>query len=155
MPMNALCGLPLFFVVLAQAADIPPLLEDILDPGERIRLEHASNIDRRIKVYDSVSKRIQKDIRGAVSKDEYETVPENLRQWIVLLSVSLKDIEQNLKGRKKPKSLKNYEIHVRKAISDAENFRISAPLNQQDAIKSYLNSAEDVRKRIMDLLFEQ
>jgi hypothetical protein len=155
MPMNALYGLPLFFVILAQAADIPPLLEDILDPGERIRLEHASNIDRRIKVYDSVSKRIQKDIREAVSGDEYETVPENLRQWIVLLSVSLKDIEQNLKGRKKPRSLKNYEIHMRKAISDAENFRISAPLNQQDAIKSYLNSAEDVRKRIMDLLFEQ
>jgi hypothetical protein len=155
MPMNALCGLPFFFTILAQVADIPSLLENILDPGDRVRLEHASNIDRRIKVYDSVSKRIQKDIRKAVSRDEYETVPENLRQWTVLLSVSLKDIEQNLRGRKKPKSLKNYEIHIRKAISDAENFRISAPLDQQDAIKSYLNRAEDVRKRIMDLLFEQ
>lgn len=155
MPMNTLCGLPLFFVILAQVADISSLLENILNPGERVRLEHASNIDRRIKVYDSVSKRIQKDIREAVSRDKYETVPENLRQWTVLLSASLKDIEQNLRGRKKPKSLKNYEIHIRKAISDAENSRISAPLDQQDAIKSYLNRAEDVRKRIMDLLFEQ
>ncbi len=153
--MLAYCGLYIVFLALTQAVTVPPVLEDILEPEERARLEQGRNIDRRIKVYDSVSQRIQKEIMAAVLEGDFQNVPEKLRQWNLLLSVSLKDIDSNLRGKKKPKSLKKYEINIRKSISETENYKFDAPLDQQDVMEAYIEQAEEMRKRFVDLLFEQ
>ncbi len=152
--MFKLCTLPIFLGILIQASVILPLLEDILSPGEKARLEHARNIDGRIKVYEAVSKRIQKDLRAAVSNKEFQTVPRILKQWTALLSESFNDIEANLKGQKKPRSLKNFEIQIRKAISDTQNYKMTAPISQQDIFDSCLTSAEAIRKRLVDIYFQ-
>ena len=146
----------LFILTLAlppQGADIPSFPDGIFLPSEKTQLEKAENVEQRIKVYDTASKRIQSGLEKAVTKEDFQTVPDALRLWVTLLSKSLEDIESNLKAKKKPRALINYEIQVRKSIARTESLKIRAPVDQQDIFDSCLAEAEKVRKKYVEILF--
>jgi len=138
-----------------QAGGIPPGVEDILIPAEKVQMQKANSIDRRIKVYEAASKRIQQTLHDCVAKQEFEQVPDTLKLWTSLLAKSLEDIEANLKSKKKSRNLINYEIQVRKAIADTQGYKIRAPVEQQDDFDSCLAQAETIRKKLVEILFRQ
>jgi hypothetical protein len=127
---------------------------DVFIPKETTRIEKARNVEGRIKVYQDASKRIQRMLETAIREDEFQDFPGKLNVWNSLLTGSLEDIEANLKTKKKSKALKDYEIQVRKSITDMEKFRIRVPVEQQDTLDTCLAQAERVRKRFMEILFE-
>jgi hypothetical protein len=128
---------------------------DIFSPAEKAQMEKANSIERRIKVYLAASKRIQQALQTAVLKEEFGSVPDELKQWTLLLAKSLEDIEANLKSQKRSRSLISYEIQVRKAIADTQGLKIRAPMDQQDAFDSCLDQAETIRKKFVEILFKQ
>jgi len=140
--------------MLFQAGDISPAANDVLVPAEQAKMSAAKSIDQRIKIYESASKRIQSQLQGAMSNNEFEAVPGILSLWTSLLNKSIEDIEPALKPKKKPKSLKKYEIHLRKAIKDIQNYKKKAPLDQEDAFNACLVRAETIRKRFVEILFQ-
>ena len=93
-------------------------------------------------------------VQHAVSKNESEAVPGILKLWTSLLNESLEDIEASLKEEKKPKRLKKYEIQLRKAIKDMEDYKISASVDLTDDFEAFLDRAETVRKRFVEILFQ-
>jgi hypothetical protein len=137
-----------------QAGPVPPAGTDIFSPAEKAQIESAANVERRIKVYESASRRIQKTLEAAAAKDNFDAVPENLKLWNALLSKSLEDIEINLKAKKKSRALISYEIQVRKSIDSMKNIKIKAPVDQQDFFDSCLSEAEAVRKKFVEILFQ-
>lgn len=130
-----------------------PVPAEVLDPGERARIEKKEKIEDRIKIYCSASIRYQKAVESAASRNEFDAMPENLKLWRTLLSSSLKDIEANLK-KKKSRALINYEIHLRKTIGNVQKVRIKAPADQQESFDSWISEAEEVRKKIVEILFQ-
>ena len=136
-----------------QAGDIPPVVGDVFNSAEKAQLENATNIERRIKVYEATSRRIQQTLEASVAKEDFQTVPENLTLWIALLSKSLEDIEANLKSNKKSGALIKYEIQLRKSITNTESLKIKAPVDQQDLFDSCISQAETVRKKFVAILF--
>jgi hypothetical protein len=150
---------PFSFILcmLFQTGGVAPLSfpDDVLSAAEKVQMEKESNnVDHRIKIYDSASARIQKNLREAIAKNNFQAVPSNLNKWILLLSSSLKDIESNLKAKKKSRPLINYEIHLRKAIANTQEYKMRAPVEQQDIFESSLGQAETIRKRFVEILFE-
>jgi hypothetical protein len=126
----------------------------VLSLDEKGKIEEsANNLERRIKTYQTASARIQRTIHEAVSKDEFQSVPDDLRLWVALLTGSLKDIEDHLASKKKSKALKEYEIHLRKAIGTTRGYRTRAPVDQQDIFESCLTQAETTRRKFVQLLF--
>ncbi len=153
--MFILRSLAAFLSLLFQAGSVFSFPDGILSPAEKLRIERESKVENRIKVYEAASKRIHRTIQAAISKDEFETLPANLRLWTTLLEESLKDIEANLKSKKKPRPLINYEIQLRKAIAATQKSKIRAPVDQHEVFDSCLERAKAVRKKIMALLFRQ
>ncbi len=146
---------PLTFVLISlfQTGEAPSAVGEIFNSTEKAQMEKAENIERRIKIYEAASKRIQQNLEAAVSKDDFDSVPDTLKLWTALLTKSLEDIEANLKTKKKSKALKDYEIQVRKSIGNTGNYKIRAPVEQQDIFDSSLAQAETVRKRFVEILF--
>jgi len=140
-------------VLLLQAGGIPPSAEEIFDRIEKAKLEKEQDVEGRIKVYENASKRIQKTLETAVGNDDFQTVPDKLKLWISLLSKSLEDIEANLKNKKKSRALIRYEIQVRKSIANTENYKIRAPVEQQDLFDASLAEAEKIRQKFVAILF--
>jgi len=149
--MFAIGCLTLSLFLLAGAVAAFP--DGILSPAEKLRIEGESKVENRVKVYEAASVRIQRAIQAAISKDEFGTVPENMELWTTLLEHSLKDIETNLKSKKKPRPLIKYEIQVRKAIAATQKSKIRAPVGQQDVFDSCVARAAAVHKRLVELLF--
>jgi len=148
---------PLNFVLsmFIQGGSVSFFPPGILDSDEKSKIERANGIERRIKIYQTASVRIQRTIREAVSKEEFQTVPGNLKIWTSLLSESLKDIEAKLNAKKKKsRALINYEIQLRKAITATKGFKIRAPVDQQDIFDSNIAQAETIRKRFVQILFQ-
>jgi len=154
--MSTLWLFSLILCMLLQTAGVAPLSfpDDVLSTAEKIQVERESNVDRRIKIYESASARIQKELQEAIAKDNFQTVPNNLNKWVLLLSSSLRDIESNLKANKKSRPLINYEIQVRKAIANTQKNKMRAPVEQQDIFESSLSQAEAIRKKFVEILFE-
>jgi hypothetical protein len=138
---------------LLQAGAEAPINGEIFNSTEKAQMAKAADIEQRIKVYEAASKRIQQSLETAVSKDDFQSVPDNLKLWTALLSKSLEDIEANLKTKKKSKALKNYEIQLRKSIGNTGNYKIRAPVEQQDIFDSSLAQAETIRKRFVEIFF--
>jgi hypothetical protein len=143
----------LALTMLIQSGDVSSATNDVLIPAEQAGMAAAKSIDQRIKIYESASKRIQLQLQGAMLKNEFEVVPGILNLWTLLLNRSLEDIEEALKSKKKPKSLKKYEIHLRKAIKETQDYKIKTPYDQQDAFNVCLVRAETIRKRFVEILF--
>ena len=153
MVMSILWSLSLFLSLVFQAGSPAGAPGSALTPTEQLKLEKEDKIDGRIKIYQSASKRIQRTIEEAVGKDDFKAVPQNLRLWVSLLSDSLKDIGSNLKTKKKSRALIKFEIQVRKEILATQNYKIKAPIDQQDLFESCLEQAENVRSKFVELLF--
>jgi hypothetical protein len=138
-----------------QDAAAPLTLKDLLDHQEMAKLAAATNIAQRIKVYEAASKRYQETLEAAIIKNDFSQIPEQMRQWSSLLSESLKDIEENLKTKKKSKQLIDYEIQVRKGITAFQDYKVKIPIEQQDIFGLYLTQVEKVRKRFIEIIFQR
>jgi hypothetical protein len=144
----------LFLNVLCQTGSVPADGDAIFSPAEQARLKIENSVERRIKIYQAASVRIQRDLQLSVAKDDYATVSAALKVWVSLLAKSLEDVENNLQSKKKPRSLINYEIHVRKTIGDVQSYKIKAPADQQDSFDSCITQAESIRKKLVEILFK-
>jgi hypothetical protein len=127
----------------------------IFNSEEKLGFDKASNADSRIKIYLKASIRIQKSIQSEVAKENFQAAANDMKTWTTILDESLKDIEANLKTKKKSTNLIRYEIQVRKAITDSQNYKLKAPFEQQDLFESCLKQAEYVRKKFVDILFKR
>ena len=147
------CSLSLLLGLLMQGESAHRIEDNYLTATERAQLQRESDIGRRIKIYDAASVRLHKALGAAVAKGDFQGVPASLESWTLLLASSLKDIEDSVGPRKKPKTLIQYEIHVRKAIFDIQDYQIRATIDQQDIFDSCLARAEAIRKKFVDVLF--
>ncbi len=68
MAMPLLGLLPLFLYAFLQVASVPLLEGNILNEGEKARINKAQSVNDRIKVYHSASKRMQQSVDAAVSE---------------------------------------------------------------------------------------
>jgi uncharacterized protein YcgL (UPF0745 family) len=143
----------LVFILGLQGGSAPPVADDFLSPAEQSQMAKANGVERRIKIYAAASKRLQQVLHEAIGKDEFQSVPDTLNRWTSLLVKSLEDMEANLKSKKRSRALINYEIQVRKAITDTQGYRVRAPVDQQDVFDSCLDRAEAIRKRFVEILF--
>jgi hypothetical protein len=152
--MSMLGLLGFILSMFLQSGSVPSFSPGILNSDEKSKIDKASRIERRIKIYETASNRIHRTIQESVSKEEFQAVPGNLKIWTSLLSESLKDIEINLDTKKKSRALINYEIQLRKAITTTKGLKIRAPVDQQDIFDSHIAQAETIRKRFVQLLFQ-
>lgn len=153
--MSVFWSFSLAFSILLPNGYVPDFPDETFTEKEARKIEKESDdIEERIKVYRKASERMIKNLRNAVSKKEFQTVPGKLSTWTALITESLKDIEANLDPEKKrPRPLTKYEIQVRKAIKDIRDFKIRAPVEQQDIFNRCISRAESVRARMVEILF--
>ena len=147
--------LVLAILLFVQGAAAPPFTEEILNPKEKERIARATNVEQRIKVYEAASKRIQQTLHSMADGGDFSKFPDTLKLWTSLLSGSLEDIEANLKTKKKSRALIRYEIQVRKAITEAQDYKNSIPEEQEEIYNSALAQAEKIRKRFVEIVFKQ
>ena len=134
-----------------QSQDIP----DVFAPAEKAALASSPKIDGRIKVYQATSERFRANLAAAIAKNDYSSLPTTLQDWAQVLQISSKDIDQSIKNRKKKSgALKNYEIRLRKSISDVQAYaKSSVPVDVIDQFEAWLTQAEDVHQKLVDILF--
>jgi hypothetical protein len=152
--MVALGSLVLILNLLCLTGSTPSYGTDIFSADEILKLKKEDSVERRAKIYQSASVRIQKNLQQSADKEEFKIVPDLLKTWNLLLSKSIEDIETNLKAKHKPRSLIDYEIHVRKAIGDVKGYKIKAPADYEDAFNSCIAQAESAHKKLVDMLFQ-
>jgi len=138
----------------AQAASFAGGEPEIYAPSEKKRLASAKSPDDRIRVYDTAFERIRKDMEKDVREDRFDDAARTLSSWSSVLSESLADVEKNLNPKKKSAGLKQYEIHLRKAINGLRALRMNTPLELYDAIVSFEAQAEETRRKFMNILFD-
>ncbi len=154
-----MAGLPLIsllIVLLLQAAEVPAFPENLFTAKEKKKLEkNLDDLEERVEVYRDASVRIYKSIEKEVSDNNYGAIPPRLKTWVVLLSESLKDIETNIDPKdRKMKDLIKYEIQIREAIHDLEDFKLRAPAEQLEVFESCIREADEARGQIVKLLFQ-
>jgi len=155
MLMSIIRSFSLVLSILLQNGYAPDFPAGIFTEKEARKIEKKSNdIEGRIKVYREASERMLKTLRQAVSRKESQAVPGILSIWKTLLTESLKDIENNLERKeKKSKPLIKYEIQIRKALKEVQDFKIRAPVDQQDVFNNTIDLAADVRSKMVEILF--
>ncbi len=144
------CGLLLQAGLLSST----PGPDGLLD-SERARLERETKLDKRIKIYEAASIRYQNALAASVQNQELQIIPAQLKSWTNLLDTSLKDVENSTARKDKSKALIHYEIHLRKAISDMQELKLKASVEQFDAFEAWLKRAEEIHKRFVDMLFQR
>lgn len=146
----------LFVGLLLQAGGEPAFPDNLFTPKERQKLQkNPDDLEERIEVYRDASARIFKGIGKEISADNYGAVPAKLKIWIVLLSESLKDIKATVDPKKKRlKDLIKYEIQIREALHDLEDFKLRAPPGQQDLFESLIRQADDAHGEMVKILFQ-
>jgi hypothetical protein len=124
-------------------------------PGELSRLRSERNLDNRIRIYDAASNRCGKLVLDAISKEDPHSLTRSLASWMSVLELSLKDISANANPKKKSRALIRYEINLRKAIGNVDEFKLKATYEQIDEIESWIRKADGIRKRFVDILFQR
>lgn len=154
--MAALALISLLVGLLMQSAGKPVFPENLFTAKEKQKLEkNLDDLEERIEVYRDASVRIFRSIEQGVSADSYAEIPARLEIWVCLLSESLKDIEASIDpAKRKMKDLKKYEIQIREAIYDLEDYKLRAPPEQQETFDSRIRQADDVRGKIVKILFQ-
>ncbi len=117
------------------------------------RPEKEARLDRRIKIYDEASERYKNTLIRLVQMQELPSVPAQLKSWSEMLNASLKDIEASPGRKDKSKALLRYEIHLRRAISAVQESKIKANVEQVGAFEAWLTQTEEIRKRLVAILF--
>ncbi len=136
------------------ASQIPSQIpENGLNPTEKAQLEKEEKIDNRIKIYAGASNRWHGLIRRGVTTNDYNGIPEVMKAWTSLLTASLKDIDEHIQRKKKSRTLIQYEIQLRKEITEMQDYKLRAPLELQDEFEQWMSNAEAVHKKFVDILF--
>jgi hypothetical protein len=152
-PMFLYYWLPTALLALALQSDVSQIPEDGLNTVERAQLEKEGKIDNRIKVYEAASIRCHASIRQGVTTNDYNGISEMLKSWTRLLSASLKDIDAHIQRKKKSRTLIQYEIRLRKEITEMQDFKLRAPAELQEDFEQWSAGAETVHKQFVDILF--
>ncbi len=147
--LTLICSL-LFQAVIPSPAAGPDGLLDV----ERSRLEKETKLDNRIKIYEAASIRCQNSLSGMIQSQELQRVPSQLKSWLSLLETSLKDVEQTPSRKDKSHALIRYEIHLRKAISNLQELKLKASVDEFDDFEAWLARAEEIRKKFVNMLFQ-
>jgi hypothetical protein len=145
----------LAFNMIFQADWASSFESDIFTSNEVKKLETEKDINDRIKIYTNASKRIRKRLDKAASRGQFQSVPGDLELWTALLANSLKDIKTHIDPKKKSKNLIKYEIEVRQSLDDLQDYKIKAPIDQQDAFEACLSQAESIRKKFVEIIFSR
>lgn len=156
--MSDLVPLILHLAMILQAAGLPPAgggNQDFLLPAERAQFDRENKADGKIRIYDKASQRYRTTVAALVKKEEFGELEGALAQWYRLLEASIADIEAGVPPGKKPKTLIRYEIQLRKAIGDVAGFKTTAGVEQFDLFNSWVNRAEQIRSRIVDVIFKR
>jgi hypothetical protein len=149
-----LWSLLLFLSFLAQQPSQVPEFADVLTPAEKAQLVRATKIDSRIKVYQAASERYKAEVSVEMGKHAYASLPETLRLWGQMLSMSAKDIDAGITNRKKKSgALIQYEIQLRRSITDMQAFKTAVPVDVIDHFDEWLTLAEAVHQQFVDILF--
>jgi len=147
---------PLIFIFLGFILQTAAFADDATEfytLSEKKRLVSAKSLDNRIRVYDTAFERIRKEIEKDIREDRFDDAARTLSTWSALLSESLADIEKNTNPKKKSGRLRQYEIHLRRAINGLRSLRLRAPMELYDAFISFEDQAEETRRKFMDILF--
>jgi hypothetical protein len=154
--MAAMIKALLFFILASisvQAGSIVQPPGDSMPPLERSKLQMEKKINNRIKIYKAVSGSWLKTLVSAVDANDFEAVPSVLQAWMSLLTESLKDIDANVERKKKSGALIEYEIQLRKSIHEVKDHRVEIPLEQLDSIDAWVDQAEKIQSKFLDILF--
>jgi hypothetical protein len=154
--MPTLISFSILLIFCMQTGFQPNFPEGLFTAKEQKKLDrNPDDLEDRIEVYKDACDRIYKNFSKDASKGNYETALDQLKTWTLLLSESVKDIEANINPQKrKLKDLTQYEIQIRKAISDLHDYWLQAPYEQQNTFEKYIESADKTRNRIVDILFK-
>ena len=143
------------FLFQERGAPLIPEGPQFLTPAEKSRLKQESDIEGRIRVYQTASMRFQKSIQLAAKQPEVTDILADLQSWVEMLSASLEDIETNVNRKKKSRDLIRYEIQVRKTAGDLQDMRPKVGVQALEEFDSCLGRAETVRKKFIDILFQR
>ncbi len=124
-------------------------------PAEKLRLQTETKLDNRIKMYEAASTRCESIVQYALSTPTPPSITPTLNGWMQLLEASLKDIEQSADRKNKSKALIRYEIQLRKAISELQDFKMKGSYEQLQEIDAWTEKAENIRKKFVDILFQR
>jgi hypothetical protein len=122
---------------------------------DKKRLSTEEGIEKRIRICKEISDRFHKAVDQAGKKQGMEGVSVLLACWGDHLAASLKDIEANINRKKRSGALKDFEIQLRKSIRDMENARLKAPYQESPQYDTWLDQANMVRKKFVDILFQR
>ena len=126
---------------------------EIYTPSEKKRLTSSKSLDDRIRVYDTAFERIRKELEKDIREARFDAAARMLHNWSALLNESLADIEANANPKKKSNRLKQYEIHLRRAINGLSALRLRSPAELYDAFISFEEQSEEIRRKFMNILF--
>lgn len=145
--------LGLILNLLFQTVPASVLAEGILTPEEKSRIEREKNVNDRIKIYEKASSRIHGSIMTAISREDFQDIPESMNLWVRLLEGALQDIDADPRAKKKSRPLIRFEIQVRKALVALKDGKIRAPVDLHEFFDSCIERAGIVHKRLVDILF--
>ena len=120
---------------------------------DKQRLSTGAGIEKRIKICKEISDRFNKAVTQAEKKEMTEEVWALLACWRDHLAASLKDIETNINRKKRSGALKDFEIQLRKSIRDMEDSRLKVPDQGSSHYAAWLDQANAVRKKFVEMLF--
>jgi hypothetical protein len=133
----------------------PPAKQEPLTATEKGQLGREAGLDGRVRVYETANARLGREVQGEIQQGNVEPITVRLEAWSDLLEMSLKDIETNANRKRKSRAVIQYEIQIRKCIADMHGVALKAPSECQKQIEDWLGSAERVRKRLVDILFQR
>ena len=142
-----------YLVHAASFAAVDHTAPDIYTPSEKTRLISSKSLNDRIRVYDAAFVRIWKEMEKDIRTDRVDAAARTLNNWSALLNKSLSDIEVNVNPKKKPKRLKQYEIHLRQAINGFRSLLLQSPVELHDAIIYFGEQLEDTRRKFINIIF--
>jgi hypothetical protein len=137
------------------AQGTPAPATECLTPMEATALQGARKLDDRIKIYDKAFQPCQESVKNAFTTSQFDSLRPQLEIWMKLLESSEKDIEANSIAKKKSKALIRYEIRLRKALTDFKDDKLRAPFEYHDEIDAWIDKAETIRGRFVDILFQR
>jgi len=132
-----------------------PAKQEPLTATEKGQLGRETGLDGRVRVYESANTRLGREVQGEIQQGNVEPITLRLEAWTDLLEMSLKDIETNANRKRKSRAVIQYEIQIRKWIADMHGLALKAPSECQKQFEDWLGSAERVRKRLVDILFQR
>jgi hypothetical protein len=148
-----LLALALWFQGSLPPSPVPPA--GCLTNLDKSRLSMEAGIEKRIRICKEISDRFHKAVEQAEKKQLTEEVSVLLACWRDHLAASLKDIETNINRKKKSGALKDFEIQLRKSIRTVEDARLKAPYQESSHYENWLDQANMVRKKFVDILFQR